>query len=263
MTEFKFVETKGLKAELAKDAVLYAQFLGGVSFYFKRQALELASDDLRNALTYLAFQRFPVSLDEVFKFIDGSNIGDLQAQLRQFAKETKALEFLKAGRFLRLHLDTDVNDFEMAVQSSAYGEALANVDLMPSESFLQGLKVPSVAFANWQCVEQVRLNQMFLDALRGHYEALAKNNQINEALSLARTLLSFDPLDESTHQRVMQLELHRGNLEGALEQFTACQGVLDRLLGVEPLEETEELAEVIHSLKGSCFEHFWSDSCDE
>jgi len=85
---------------------------------------------------------------------------------------------------------------------------------------------------------------------------------IDEAIAVARELLEIDPVDESTHQRVMQLELHRGNLKGALYQYRFCSFALETYLGIEPLDETKALADVVLRLQGSCFEMFWGDACD-
>lgn len=73
----------------------------------------------------------------------------------------------------------------------------------------------------------------------------AAGGRYNDAVAAARRWLDVDPLHEHAHRTLMLLHAWSGNQAGSAEAYRACVGVLDRELGVEPMEETTELYEAI------------------
>ena len=146
-----------------------------------------------------------------------------------------------------------ITDLEATVDRTRYKDAKViaidpvwDVALVKVDA--EGLEPVTSELQEWYCIEQAKVQLLYQDALRGHYQVLAMADDIQGAIRVARVLLELDPLDEYTHQRIMQLELFRGNLKGAMQQFETCCQKLSSLLGVEPLAETRELADIIDAL---------------
>lgn len=75
--------------------------------------------------------------------------------------------------------------------------------------------------------------------------ALASAGRFGEAEAVVRRRLQADALDEGAHRQVMQFLVWSGDRVGALRQYRECAAILDRELGVSPLEETRQLYEMI------------------
>ena len=227
--------------------LLSIKVLGEISFFLGERRLTLESADLRAALVYLALEPLPISYHELARFVGAKETTEFYQDLQTFAASTSSLEFL-AQDCLRLHAIVDVLLFEYALQDGYFAEALTIYQGETDKTLFGRLKPKTVRFQEWCLIEQARLRLSLQEALRGRYETLALADDIDGAIRIAKQLLSLDPLDEYTHQRIMQLELFRGNFSAALEQFQTCKGVLAQLLGVEPLTETTELADIIDAL---------------
>ncbi|MCB0111783.1 MAG: AAA family ATPase, partial [Caldilineaceae bacterium] len=65
----------------------------------------------------------------------------------------------------------------------------------------------------------------------------------------AQRLLSFDPLEETSYQRLMRLRAADGDRAGALKVYQECTAILERELGVEPSTETAALYERLRQAK--------------
>ncbi|MCA9835521.1 MAG: bacterial transcriptional activator domain-containing protein [Trueperaceae bacterium] len=226
---------------------LRINLLGTPTVYLGEKPVHLTSDDLLKALSYLALQALPVSQERLVRLIQPQNPEEFLKNLRDFARTSGALEFF-AGETLRLHAVVDVLLLEYAVQDGYFSDALALYHHRTDQTFMEGLEPGTSELQEWYCIEQAKVQLLYQDALRGHYQVLAMADDIQGAIRVAKVLLELDPLDEYTHQRIMQLELFRGNLKGAMQQFETCCQKLSSLLGVEPLAETRELADIIDAL---------------
>ncbi len=101
------------------------------------------------------------------------------------------------------------------------------------------------AFEDWLQVERLRLDGLRHEALRAVVAAHEADDSDDEALRAARTLLTLDPFDESTHRAVLRIHMRRGDLRAARAAFELCVATLDRDLHVAPLPETQELGDAI------------------
>src|SRR5262249_6290434 len=68
------------------------------------------------------------------------------------------------------------------------------------------------------------------DAQRRHVQAIA----------YARRLVAHDPLDEAGYRDLMRLLTAAGDRAGAARVYHECAAVLQRELGIEPSQETQE-----------------------
>ncbi len=76
---------------------------------------------------------------------------------------------------------------------------------------------------------------------------LEGRQQIESALPYAQRLVADDPLLEHAHRRLMRLHYLRGDRAAAMAAFAQCRERLRDELGVEPGDETLQLARLIES----------------
>jgi predicted ATPase/DNA-binding SARP family transcriptional activator len=119
------------------------------------------------------------------------------------------------------------------------------VDLYQGD-FLAGFSLrDSPGFDEWQFFKSEELRRLFASAL----EALARSTSLNtmheKAIEYARRWVSLDPLVEEAHRELMKCYALAGQRNAALRQYQECARILEKELGVEPLEETQRLYQEI------------------
>ena len=88
--------------------------------------------------------------------------------------------------------------------------------------------------------ERERLRQQFLGALERLIVVWKKNADYQEAIRVAQRLLRVDPLHEATYRSLMRLYAGSGDRASALRTYHSCVTVLERELGMEPGDPTQE-----------------------
>lgn len=117
-------------------------------------------------------------------------------------------------------------------------------DLYAGE-FLSGFVVrDSPEFDEWQLSAADELRGELASTLRRLVEHSADPDPA-AAIVYAKRWVDLDPLHEAAHRMLMQLYADGGDRTAALRQYRSCVAVLERDLGVEPLDETTELYESI------------------
>ncbi len=113
--------------------------------------------------------------------------------------------------------------------------------------FLTGFTLrDSVNFDDWQLAQSEHLRILFTGALRDLGDSYQLLGRSDDAIATLNRWLEVDPLVESAHRSLMEVYASVGDRSRALEQYQKCIRVLDRELGVSPLEETVDL---YHELK--------------
>jgi len=108
--------------------------------------------------------------------------------------------------------------------------------------FLSGFSVPNApGFEEWLVLERERLFLLLLRALTGLIQGFIARGERNEAILTCQRLLVLDPLQEDIHRLLMRLYRETGQRPQALRQYRAYQDLLRRELGIEPLDETQDL----------------------
>ena len=108
--------------------------------------------------------------------------------------------------------------------------------------FLSGFGLrDSAAFDDWQQLTADALSREVAGVLDRLADALAAAGDHAQAIATARRRLSLEPLHEPAHRRLIEVYAASGDRSAALEQYRACVRVLDRELGVRPLDETTAL----------------------
>ena len=115
--------------------------------------------------------------------------------------------------------------------------------------FLEGFSLPdSPDFEEWALLAREQLSRQVIQALYRLAEAYQARGDTGGQLHHAWRQVEMDPWQESAHRQVMQLLAQRGQRGAAVAQFETCRRLLAAELGVEPSEQTVQLAE--HLRKG-------------
>lgn len=120
-------------------------------------------------------------------------------------------------------------------------ELRAAVDLYRGELMADWPVNGAPAFEDWLMVERQRLQELALRALYGLSAHYGRLGAYDEAIAMARRLLTLEPWHEEAHRQMMELLVLRGRRTEALMQYKTCRRTLMLELGVEPTEETQRL----------------------
>jgi len=111
----------------------------------------------------------------------------------------------------------------------------------------------SIAFYRGELLEGFYDDWVFTrrDAFKEHYLQMLwrlsmwekQQGNYQEALDCLHPLVEAEPLRESGHREMMRLYLALGRPDAALQQYETCCRVLEEEFGLEPEEETLQLAE--------------------
>ncbi len=112
--------------------------------------------------------------------------------------------------------------------------------------FLAGFSLrDSSTFDDWQFFQADSLRRDFTSALERLVHCYITSDNFETAITYAQQWLALDRLNESAHRLLMQLYAWNGQQSAALHQYRECVQVLNRELGVGPLESTTELYQAI------------------
>jgi predicted ATPase/DNA-binding SARP family transcriptional activator len=112
--------------------------------------------------------------------------------------------------------------------------------------FLAGFSLrDSSNFDDWQFYEADSLRRDFTSALERLVQCYISSGNYEAAILHAQQWLALDRLNESAQRQLMQLYAWNDQQSAALQQYRECVQVLDRELGVGPLESTTSLYQAI------------------
>jgi DNA-binding SARP family transcriptional activator/tetratricopeptide (TPR) repeat protein len=138
----------------------------------------------------------------------------------------------------------DVWDFETAVKQAEEAAFFEEKQTYLEEaiSAYQGDFLPGY-YDDWILLARESYRAKYLNAL--HKLILVNEDQrhYTNAITFAKKLLVEDPLDEAAYRLLMRLQSLDGNLAGALRTYHACATILQRELGVNPGQATQETYE--------------------
>src|SRR5215217_1358852 len=123
---------------------------------------------------------------------------------------------------------------------------LAEAVTLYRDDFLAGFGLrDSLNFDDWQFFQAESLRRELAGALERLVRGHGARGEWELAIAYARRWLALDPLEEPAHRALMQLYAWAEQRAAALRQYRECVRVLERELGVEPLEETTRLYQSI------------------
>jgi predicted ATPase/DNA-binding SARP family transcriptional activator len=114
------------------------------------------------------------------------------------------------------------------------------------DDFLAGFSLrDSPNFDDWQFFQADTLRRDLAGALERLVQCYSAIGDFEPAIAYARRWLTLDRLHEPVHRLLMQLYASSGQRSAALHQYRECVQVLERELGVAPLESTTKLYQAI------------------
>ncbi len=171
----------------------------------------------------------------------------LQRDWLNFDRENICLNF-------NVDIYIDVHDFESSLaECQSHGHSVAEVcsackqpltkavDLYRGD-FMAGFSLrDSPNFDDWQFYQADRLRRNFASTLEKLIQCHSALRHFDRAIAYTHRWLAVDRLHESAYRQLMLLYTWAGQRTSALHQYRECFQVLDRELGVAPLEETIQL----------------------
>jgi DNA-binding SARP family transcriptional activator/predicted ATPase len=125
-------------------------------------------------------------------------------------------------------------------------EPLSEAAALHKGDFLAGFSLRDCAeFEEWQRFQAESFRRLLAAALERLARLAGRMGKHAEAIAAARRRLSLDLLHEPAHRELMLAYASAGERTAALEQYRRCVRTLDEELGVAPLPETTQLAELI------------------
>lgn len=153
-------------------------------------------------------------------------------------------------------LESDLNQFLESAQPihdhgpnatcDACLTRLRDAARMYRSRFLDGFELKGCPdFDDWMLGVAEHFHRQAVSVQRRLTESLILSERRAEAIAAASRWIELEPLAEDGHRRLMLLHAWDGDRTAAVRSYRACVDLLDRELGVEPLEETTELYEAI------------------
>jgi predicted ATPase/DNA-binding SARP family transcriptional activator len=189
----------------------------------------------RTELAYL----YNPEADEGLAF---SNLRKLIYRLKQH-DWAKSLEVDQTR--LRLLLESDVQEFHMALEQKDFAQALA----LYAGSFLEGVSFPDLTgYETWLELQRQDLARAWRYAVLEQARKLEIQHEFGDAERLLMRLLHSDLLDEDVVQALLRTLITAGERIRALEVFGRFRDDLKRELDAEPLETTRALIEQVRQV---------------
>jgi len=112
--------------------------------------------------------------------------------------------------------------------------------------FMAGFSLrDSASFDDWQFFQSESFKRQLAAVLEKLVNEYSKIGEFEKAILHARRWLAIDPLREEAHRALMKSYEWSGQHAAALRQYRECVLVLERELGVPPLEETTQIYQAI------------------
>lgn len=159
----------------------------------------------------------------------------------------------------RARLAVDVIEFQTIVAQakakSIDAQRLTRATDLYRDDFLAGFNLrDSANFDDWQFLTAENLRREFAGALDQLSALHTQQAAYAPAIACARRRLALDPLHEPTHRQLMRLYVQSDQRTLALRQYDECARVVEKELGVAPLEETTRLYQDIKAQRSRAIE---------
>ena len=135
---------------------------------------------------------------------------------------------------------SDVEDFESFARQETL-TAAERATAIYTGDLLQGHEFEQHAFDEWLQIERERLKDIARTNLANILVRRSRDQDMQQAIAAARSLVKLDPFDETAHRALMRFYARQGRIPSALHHFQDFSALLRRELGVGPDEETIDL----------------------
>lgn len=142
-------------------------------------------------------------------------------------------------------VSTDVADFEQAIAEARRKPTLAEqaAPLRRAIELYNGELLPGY-HEDWISRERLRLDDLFVFALRRLIEYSAQVQAPEDAIQYLRIALEREPYNEEWHVALMRQYLETDRPSAALQQYNELREQLDENLGADPGPEADKLLEI-------------------
>ena len=96
-------------------------------------------------------------------------------------------------------------------------------------------------YDDWALRERERFRSLYMNSLAHLMHCYKKHKEYEKSLACGQQILDHDPLREEIHREVMRLYQESGQRTMAIRQYRSCCQILEKELGVWPMEETRLL----------------------
>ena len=149
-----------------------------------------------------------------------------------------------------LNLWLDVEEFERYLFASQRLENAGQLSLAVNElevaaSLYQGDFMADDPYEEWAVLDRTRLQIAYLDLLNRLSNMYFSQGQYSACVTLCQRILERDNCREDAHRRLMRCYSRQGQHHLALRQYQLCIQTLQNELGVDPEQDTLQLAERI------------------
>ena len=230
--------------------------------------ISLTGAKTQGLVAYLALNtEMPPSRDRLMALFWGDRFTDQARQsLRQaIAKLRRTFDIAEGDVLLTEHdrvglnpdiVTVDVDRLAEIVHDPSPEAALRGVGLLTGP-LLDGLYGQQPEFEDWIASERQRFSAMSLKVLERAAELELQNGKTDEAIALARRMVSLDPLRDASQIVLIRILAQHGERSGAVQQFNAYEALLQRELGVGA---GPELLKLMDEVKGEGLSTNMSDA---
>lgn len=127
---------------------------------------------------------------------------------------------------------------------------LQNVGHLYRGQFLEGESLNNPDFDDWLTFERTRCRNLAQSAFEHAIADLGGRGMTKDAVMLAQSLVSLDPLREQSHRLLMQTFEAAGERSQALEQYRRLVDLLKNELSVDPSPQSIALAKAMRARPG-------------
>ena len=231
---------------------LHVSLLGAPTIEVGRKAVETDTRKATALLAYLAVSEQPQRRATLAALLWPDN--DEQKARGALRRTLSVLRSALGDRWLeaegetvdldRANVRVDVTEFRRAIADGRLEEAakLYRGDLLEGFSLRD-----SPQFDDWQAAQADALRSGYAEVLSRLAAAAERGSDLAAALGYAKRRLAVDPLHEPAHRELMRLYARSGDRSAALRQYRECVRLLDRELGVAPVDETRALHDAIEA----------------
>jgi len=220
--------------------------------------IPLTGAKTQGLVAYLALNtEMPPSRDRLMALFWGDRFTDQARQsLRQaIAKLRRTFDVAEGGVIITEHdrvglntelVTVDVDAFSDIVHNPSTDSTLKGVALLTGP-LLDGLYGQQPEFEDWIASERQRFSTLSLKILERAAELELQNGKTDDALALARRMVSLDPLRDASQIFLIRILAQHGERAAAVQQFNTYEAFLQKELDVGA---GPELLKLIDEVKG-------------
>jgi predicted ATPase/DNA-binding SARP family transcriptional activator len=142
-------------------------------------------------------------------------------------------------------------DSDLDLDTSNLQPPISNLQMAAASyrgDFLDGFTLADAPdFDDWATLQREHFHRRITTVFDQLAHRQREQGALREALETASQWIAHDPVNESAHRLLMQLQFESGDRDSALRAYDNCRAILAKALKTQPAPETESLAEQIRT----------------